>query len=169
MLEEKDKEEKLRDLAHKKVELMNVNELHDFVMNYASSIKEVCNTVPTYDDLRTCMDFRIMAYNNAHLGRKDFGGEKYKRCLITIFNQELSPREMLFKLQWFVPSGYGDGSSKHESGQIDYTYILTDEDIVSMKRNGARYHFKNIFKIKEILDHKDDFPFTMIDNNHGGI
>ena len=169
MLEEKDKEEKLRDLAHKKVELMNVNELHDFVMNYAPVIKEVCNTEPTFDDLRTCMDFRIMAHNNARLGRKDFGGEKYKRCIVTIYNQELSPRELNFKLTWLCPSGVCDGSSKHDNGELEYSYMLTDEDIINMKRNGSRYYFKDIFEIKEVLDHKDDFPFTMIDNNHGGI
>jgi hypothetical protein len=75
MLEdENDRFEKLKDLAHKKVELMDANELHDFVMGYTQIIQEVCKTEYSFDDLRTCMDFRVMAYNNSHLGRKDFGG-----------------------------------------------------------------------------------------------
>lgn len=160
--------EQLKDLAHKKVEFMNVNELRSFVMSYTQIINEEYKE-PTFNELKTCMDFRVMCHNNAHLGRKDFGGEQYKRCVITIYNQELSPREMFFKLQWFVPSGYGDGSSKHENGQIDYTYMLTDEDIVSMKRNGARYLFKDLFEIKDVLEHKDAFPFTMIESSYGGI
>jgi hypothetical protein len=170
MLEaENDRFEKLKDLAHKKVELMDANELHDFVMGYTQIIQEVCKTEYSFDDLRTCIEFRVMAYNNAHLGRKDFGGDQYKRCVITIYNQELSPREMFFKLKWLCPSGVTDGSSKHGNSELEYTYMLTDEDIAAMKRYGGRYYFKDLFKIKDILDYDNDFPFEMIESKHGGI
>jgi hypothetical protein len=47
--------------------------------------------------------------------------------------------------------------------------MLTDEDIAAMKRYGGRYYFKDLFKIKDILDYDNDFPFTMIESKHGGI
>lgn len=142
--------------AMKKIKSMNKRELKDFLEGVSPNL----NLEPTYDNLRTQLDYKVNAYNNAYNGQKIRGGTIYKRCVITIFNTELSPRELNIKLKWLCPSGVSDGSMRNEFD--DETYVLTNKDIFEIKSNGsAREYLKRILKIREELEYNYQKPYNL--------
>lgn len=142
--------------AIKKLKVMNKKELKDFLDSVSPNI----NLEPTYENLRTQLDYKVSAYNNAYCGRKDKGGTIYKRCIITLFNTELAPREINIKLKWLCPSGVCDGNMRNEFG--DETYVLTNKDIFEIKSNGsAREYLKKILNIRDELDFNYQKPYNL--------
>lgn len=142
--------------AMKKIKSMNKRELKDFLEKNTSNI----NLEPTYENLKTQLDYKVDAYNNAYCGRKDKGGAIYKRCVITIFNTELTPRELNIKLNWLCPSGMLDGSMRNEFEEE--IYVLTNKDIFEIKSNcSAREYLKRILNIRDELDFNYQKPYNL--------
>ena len=154
-------------LAKSKLDYFTRPELENFIKNYVADtmypqLNETnTNTIDdSYNNLKTCLDYRILGYNNAYLGDKSKGGEKYKRCILTLVNSELAPREMQIKLKWLVPSGFGDGDAKYDS--LNESYILTDHDITQIKKLGsARDYLKEILSIPDELESKNEKPYRL--------
>ena len=154
-------------LAKSKLDYFTRSELENFIKNYVADTmypqlnETSTNTIDdSYDNLKTCLDYRILGYNNAYLGDKSKGGERYKRCILTLVNSELAPREMQIKLKWLVPSGFGDGDAKF--GSLNESYILTDHDIIQIKKLGsARDYLKEILSIPDELESKNEKPYRL--------
>lgn len=154
-------------LAKSKLDYFTRPELENFIKNYVADTmypqlnETSTNTIDdSYNNLKTCLDYRILGYNNAYLGDKSKGGEKYKRCILTLVNSELAPREMQIKLKWLVPSGFGDGNAKF--GSLNESYILTDHDIIQIKKLGsARDYLKEILSIPDELESKNEKPYRL--------
>lgn len=154
-------------LAKSKLDYFTRPELENFIKNYVADTmypqlnETSTNTIEdSYNNLKTCLDYRILGYNNAYLGDKSKGGEKYKRCILTLVNSELAPREMQIKLKWLVPSGFGDGNAKFSS--LNESYILTDHDIIQIKKLGsARDYLKEILSIPDELESKNEKPYRL--------
>lgn len=157
-------------VAKAKLDYFTIGELENFIKNYVADkmYPQPIEKTPkpkiddSYNNLKTCLDFRVLAYNNAYLGEKSKGGETYKRCVINISNSELAPREMIIKTNWYTPSGMGDGSM----GRTEESYILTDKDIIEIKTRGsARDYFREILNIKYELSYKTEFPYVLPKQN----
>lgn len=154
-------------LAKSKLDYFTRPELENFIKNYVADTmypqlnETSTNTIDdSYNNLKTCLDYRILGYNNAYLGDKSKGGERYKRCILTLVNSELAPREMQIKLKWLVPSGFGDGDAKFDS--LNESYILTDHDIIQIKKLGsARDYLKEILNIPDELESKNEKPYRL--------
>lgn len=154
-------------LAKSKLDYFTRPELENFIKNYVADTmypqlnETSTNTIDdSYNNLKTCLDYRILGYNNAYLGDKSKGGERYKRCILTLVNSELAPREMQIKLKWLVPSGFGDGDAKF--GSLNESYILTDHDIIQIKKLGsARDYLKEILSIPDELESKNEKPYRL--------
>ena len=154
---EKEEFQKLKDAALAKINIMNYNELKDFVMG--TNRNEICLDA-TYENLRTSLDYIVYSYNNTSNGIPSAGGQKFKRCIINISNSELAPKEMNIKIYWYVPSGILDGNM---SGVYkEETYVLTNKDIYEIKvRGSAREYLKQIIGIKDELIRKDEKPYQL--------
>ena len=177
---------KVLKLAKSKLDYFTKSELENFIKNYnantlypnpkavvntsvtanknriksVSEVSEVSKVDDSYNNLRTCLDYRILGYNNAYLGDKAKGGDRYKRCILTLVNSELAPREMQIKLKWLVPSGFGDGDFHPE--WENETYILTDHDIIQIKKSGsARNYLKALLNIPDELSNKYEKPYRL--------
>lgn len=158
---------KLLKLAKAKLDYFTKLELENFIKNYSAEVTgsnviqgTTISLEPTYENLRTSLDYITYSYNNSMLGLKSEGGEKYKRCVTTISNSELAPREMEIRVKWYCPSGIGDGSM---SGVYKLeSYVLTDQDILEIKvRGSAREYLKNILGIKDDLYRRDEKPYEL--------
>lgn len=142
--------------AIKKLKSMNKKELESFL----GGVSPTLNLEPTYDNLKTLLDYKVNAYDNAYNGQKIRGGETYKRCVITIFNTELAPRELNIKLNWMWPSGDSDESMRNSFEEE--TYVLTNKDIFEIKSNGsARKYLKRILNIREELEYNYQKPYNL--------
>lgn len=158
-------DKKLIALAKAKLELFTNKELEDFIKNYSASkekpklVKSYKNLDDSYPSLKTSLDYKVIGYNNAYLGDKNHGGEKYTRCIISVYNMEIAPREMIIKVRWLCPSGVGDGSGRDFP---DNSYTLTNKDIFEIKKIGsARNYLKKILGIKDELQFKNDKPYNL--------
>lgn len=139
----------LKELAISKVKKMGKKELEEFL-----NIKEK-EIEYSFLDLKMDISFNVMSYNNIRNGEKAGGGEKYRRCIVRIYNQAIAPRELFVTVRWLCPSGIGDGSGRH----ISESFILNDSDIISIKSKGAQVYLKDILNIPDELDHKNAKPF----------
>ncbi len=143
------KKEDLQTLAITKVKKMNKIELEKFL--------GITMKVEVPEDFKIDISYIVNGYNNSSFGRPAAGGDIYKRAIVKIKNQEFNPKELEISVQYFVPSGWGDGNKKVEAVQ----YILNEADLLGSKDHGLREYLRAKFKIPTILNREDEIPYTL--------
>ena len=145
---------KLRTAAKSKIDIMK-----------ASALKKFLGIVDEEElkDFKIKHEFYSFSYNNSQMGAQADGGERYRRTKTYFENQSSNWREINIEVKYYVPSGYGDGNKD----SIISSYILTDEDIAEIRKNGSRIFFVTKFDIKNDLDSKNDVPIKLQGEKNG--
>ena len=150
--------DKLKELAKSKIELMQSSALKKFL--------GIVDEDEELENFKIKMDYYSFSYNNSQMGAQADGGERYRRTLTLFENQPSNWREINISVKYYFPSGYGDGSKN----EIISSYMLTNDDIAEIKKDGSRVFFVSKFNIKNDLDTKNDCPITLFYSkaNSGG-
>ena len=146
---------KLKDLAKSKIELMQSSALKKFL--------GIVDEDEKLENFKIKMSYYSFSYNNSQMGAQADGGERYRRTVTVFENQPSNWREINISVKYYVPSGYGDGNKN----EILSSYMLTNDDIAEIKKDGARVFFVSKFNIKNDLDTKNDCPINLKVNSGG--
>ena len=146
---------KLKDLAKSKIELMQSSALKKFL--------GIVDEDEKLENFKIRMSFYSFSYNNSQMGAQADGGERYRRTVTVFENQPSNYREINISVKYYVPSGYGDGNKN----EILSSYMLTNDDIAEIKKDGSRVFFVSKFNIKNDLDTKNDCPINLKVNSGG--
>ena len=143
---------KLKALAISKIELMQASALKKFL--------GIVDEDEELENFKIKMDYYSFSYNNSNLGRQEDGGERYRRTVTVFENQPSNWREINITVKYYVPSGYGDGNKN----EILSSYMLTNDDIAEIKKDGSRVFFVSKFNIKNDLESKNDCPINLLNS-----
>lgn len=143
---------KLKALAISKIELMQASALKKFL--------GIVDEDEELENFKIKMDYYSFSYNNSNLGRQEDGGERYRRTVTIFENQPSNWREINITVKYYVPSGYGDGNKN----EILSSYMLTNDDIAEIKKDGSRVFFVSKFNIKNDLESKYDCPINLLNS-----
>lgn len=143
------KKDELQALAILKVKKMTKQDLEKFL--------GITMPIEVPEAFKIDITYTVNGYNNANFGIPSAGGEIYKRAAVRVKNQDINPKELEISVQYYVPSGYGDGNMKVEAVQ----YILTDGDLLGIKDHGLRDYLRAKFKIPTILSKKSEIPYVI--------
>ena len=146
---------KLKALAISKIELMQASALKKFL--------GIVDEDEELENFKIKMSYYSFSYNNSNLGRQEDGGERYRRTVTIFENQPSNWREINITVKYYVPSGYCDGNKN----KILSSYMLTNDDIAEIKKDGSRVFFVSKFNIKNDLDTKNDCPINLKVNSGG--
>ena len=147
--------DKLKELAKSKIELMQSSALKKFL--------GIVDEDEELENFKIKMDYYSFSYNNSQMGAQADGGERYRRTVTVFENQPSNWREINISVKYYVPSGYGDGNKN----EILSSYMLTNDDIAEIKKDGSRVFFVSKFNIKNDLDTKNDCPINLKVNSGG--
>ena len=143
---------KLKALAISKIELMQASALKKFL--------GIVDADEKLENFKIRMSFYSFSYNNTDLGKKASGGDRYRRTVTIFENQPSNWREINITVKYYVPSGYCDGNKN----EILSSYMLTNDDIAEIKKDGSRVFFVSKFNIKNDLESKNDCPINLLNS-----
>ncbi|MEA3512421.1 MAG: hypothetical protein U9R37_02370 [Campylobacterota bacterium] len=92
----------------------------------------------------------IVGFNNADLGYKKYGGAEYIKTKASV--ELLDKKYLNWKIERYVPSGYGDGNHPTIRGDL----VLTDTQLQIISKIGFRKSVKQILELPDYLECKFD-------------
>ncbi len=140
-------------LTKKSLKKLNKSDLIKYVLEMQSLIK--FKKVNELNKSRAI--FNIIGYNSMEGDRHN--GDEYKIASIDIFNLD-GGNLLNMKVDFYVPSGYMDGSEESLIGE----YILNDTHLDYIKNNGFRNFCRDIFHIPYDIEKTNRTFGNILDN-----